>query len=487
MRALSPDDEASRLKALHDYEVLDTAPEQAYDDIVHLASMICATPIALVSLVAADRQWFKASMGLEARETPRSSSFCAHALPDPDNLLVVADAAADDRFAGNPLVLEDPHIRFYAGAPLVTPENQVLGTLCVIDRVPRQLSTDQEETLRVLARQVVAQLELRRKMRELQESQLRLHAFLDNSPAATFLKDEAGRYVYANPSCLRNMGKSASEVIGKTTQEVWPEADSEQLHLHDLMVWRGNQVVNVTESAHGPDGDVRYWQTCKFPIETRERLLGGVAIDITQNKIYQHELENYQRRMETTLAKLEILSSTDELTGLKNRRMLDERLLEEFSRARRYHLPLSFLMLDVDEFKQFNDQFGHPAGDEVLQLVAGVMQKNARSHDMVARYGGEEFAVILPSTGRDRALSIAERIREAVERLELVNPITISIGVASIDPDEPATLVLKRVEEIVELADQALYRAKQAGRNCVHEAIYTALDLAGEADGAVTA
>lgn len=159
--AALPANEAERLRSLRSYEILDTLPESVYDDMVFVASMICQTPIALVSFVDENRQFLKANVGLPVKETPRDIAFCAHAILDTQPL-VVNDAAADPRFAGNPLVVGDPGIRFYAGVPLRTPEGLALGTLCAIDRTPRELSADQHKALTALARQVMAQLELRR-------------------------------------------------------------------------------------------------------------------------------------------------------------------------------------------------------------------------------------------------------------------------------------------------------------------------------------
>ncbi len=159
-RAPVPPDEPARLAALHRYDILDTPPERGFDELVQLASELCGTPIALVSLVDAERQWFKARVGLDATETPRDQAFCAHAILD-DELLEVPDARDDPRFAHNPLVTGEPDIRFYAGQPLVTTDGQRLGTLCVIDRSPRTLNEQQRRALAVLGRQVVAQLELR--------------------------------------------------------------------------------------------------------------------------------------------------------------------------------------------------------------------------------------------------------------------------------------------------------------------------------------
>jgi GAF domain-containing protein len=167
--AVKPSNEAQRLAILRKYRVLDTSPEAAFDEIVWLASIICKVPVALISLIDQDRQWFKAKVGLEAMQTHRDLAFCAHAILEPTQLLEVKDALQDERFASNPLVLCTPQVRFYAGAPLRTVSGEALGTLCVIDYKPNALSAEQKEALRVLANQVMAQLELRYALRAAKE------------------------------------------------------------------------------------------------------------------------------------------------------------------------------------------------------------------------------------------------------------------------------------------------------------------------------
>jgi signal transduction histidine kinase/CheY-like chemotaxis protein len=163
-----PPDEAARLAALERYRVLDTEAEQAFDDLTSIASKVCGVPIALVSLVDRERQWFKSRVGLDAEEAPRDEAFCAHAILCPEDVFEVADAHDDPRFSQSPLVVGEPRARSYAGVPLVTPGGQAIGTLCVIDRRPRHLTKEQMAILRALGRQVVSQLELRRYVIELE-------------------------------------------------------------------------------------------------------------------------------------------------------------------------------------------------------------------------------------------------------------------------------------------------------------------------------
>lgn len=337
--------EARRLDALNDYGILDTPPEQAYDDVVILASAICDTPIALVSLLDAHRQWFKARVGLTPVETPIGDAFCSHAIVSGQGVMQVHDASVDPRFSANPLVTGEPHIRFYAGAPLVTPSGVKLGTVCVIDQVPRRLDARAQQALAALSRQVVSLLELRHRTVEL---------------------------------------------------------------------------VRVTQALQAE---------------------------------HQQLLQLNQFLLDET--------TDDPLTGLKNRRGFDALLQKELARVHRLGLPMALLFIDVDQFKSFNDEFGHVAGDEALRQVATLVRTHARPYDHVARYGGEELTVILPDTDLPTSVAVAKRIRLAIQQANWPQrPVTVSMGVALAHNMAEGLTVLDR-------ADKALYRAKHLGRNQV--------------------
>jgi PAS domain S-box-containing protein len=221
MKAPLPENEAARLETLQRYAVLDTLPEQEFDDLSRLAALICGTPIALVSLVDANRQWFKAKVGIDVPETPRDVAFCAHAILEP-GVMVVRDALTDERFRTNPLVTADPKVRFYAGAPLVSPEGHALGTLCVVDHIPRDLSPAQLDALKALGRLVVNELELRRGVTDLSKA-IRDRRFVESELDQLFdlsldlfcIAGFDGYFKRVNPSWEQTLGIPKEELLSR--------------------------------------------------------------------------------------------------------------------------------------------------------------------------------------------------------------------------------------------------------------------------------
>jgi len=224
MQAPLPDDEQKRLRKLRSLGILDTFPEAVYDDIVFLASEVADAPIALVTLVDQDRQWFKAKTGVEISETHRDYAFCAHAIRKPHELLVVTNATKDPRFADNPFVTGGPSVRFYAGAPLVCSDGVALGTLCVVDNKPRTLTPLQERALKVLSRQVVAHIELREALAQVK----RLEGLFPICSGCKRIRDDQGYWnqieVYVSEHSEAEFSHSiCPECISRLYPEVAPK------------------------------------------------------------------------------------------------------------------------------------------------------------------------------------------------------------------------------------------------------------------------
>lgn len=309
-------DEQGRLRALHRYGVLYSARESNFDAITSIVRDLLGVPICAVSLIDEQRQWFKSTQGLDMQEGPRSEAFCDHIIRD-DVSMVVEDATKDARFKSNPLVTGDPHIRSYAGHPLVTPDGYRVGSLCAIGREPKSFSPSELALLERFAALVVDQLELRTLAhRDFLTSALTRRAFIDHAE-----------------SCRRQL-----------------------------------------------------------------------------------------------------------------------------ARAKR---PAWLVLVDIDHFKEVNDCFGHPIGDEVLKQVAGAVMKALRPIDSFGRLGGEEFAVLLPDVSESDVMPCAERLRQTIAAMNVPDlpKITASFGIAPLSPD-------RSLDDTMAAADAALYAAKRGGRNC---------------------
>ncbi len=348
--------EQERLAALRNLAILDTQGEEQYDDLTRLAAYICGTPMAMISLVDEDRQWFKSRVGISLESTPRAESVCAHTIQQP-GLFIVDDASRDERFSSMPQVRSGV-FRFYAGAPISTIGGHKIGSLCVLDEQPRQLTEEQKAALLVLSRSATAYVSIREQVQQL----------------------------------LRNAEER--------------RAIEEQLRENHGMLEKANR-------------------------------------------------------------QLQELATTDALTGLPNRRVLEASLLEQQHMAAAAGKLLSVLMIDVDHFKRVNDTYSHETGDLVLKRVAEVLRASTRQVDVVTRYGGEEFAVMLRGAPHEVAMKQAERLRAAIEGdPEAAVPVTISVGVATATDEGWHT----EVPLLLSKADKGLYAAKRGGRNCVRSA-----------------
>ncbi len=297
MNAPLPANELERLAALHDYAVLDTGEEPSYDDLTLLASTICQTPIALVALIDRERQWFKSRVGFEIRETPREVAFCAHAIEQPDQFFQVPDTQLDPRFNANPFVTGAPFMRFYAGAPLVTSDHHALGTLCVIDHVPRSLTPQQTASLQALARQVVNLLEQRRAAaRYARDSDLtrQLAQAAEQNPASIVMVNKAGNIEYANPKFIEVTGYPREEVLGRNPRFLQSGNKSREEYqalwrtLASGKTWYG-QFCNKKKS-----GDIFWEQASISPITDGNGNIThyvGVKEDITQKRATEARLQ----------------------------------------------------------------------------------------------------------------------------------------------------------------------------------------------------
>jgi len=281
-----PFDEKRRLETLRSYGVLDTLPEGALDDLTALAAAICETPIALISLIDEKRQWFKSRIGLELTESPLDVSICVHALHTQD-LFIVPDTTKDERFARNPVVVGEHGIRFYAGAPLITPGGEALGTLCVIDRVPRTLTPAQQQALRVLARQVMTNLELRRQARELAGRERLLRTVFDSDPECVKLIGSDGVLRMMNRAGLAMIEADSFEQVGG--QCVLPLVATEHRALFESLiarVFRGESET-VEYEIVGLKGARRWLETHAVPMRDENGMITaalGISRDITERK-----------------------------------------------------------------------------------------------------------------------------------------------------------------------------------------------------------
>ncbi len=462
--------EEQRIAAVMATGVFNANEESEFRELAELASEICGTAMGLVSLIGRDTQMLKGAVGLKPQPMPREMSFCNTTIGE-RKPLIVENATTDARFRRNPLVTSDPGIRFYAGVPMTDVHGMALGALCVLDRQPRQLEEWQMKALTVLARQTGALMELRterrrleaalverrRIVKELEGSEYRFRKFMDHAPFISFIKDGDGRFVFYNRAMAERFKISMREWMGKGDFELWPREIAEAFRKTDLEVLRSGHKVEKVEETRDADGNVTCWKSYKFPLrnENGEVWLGGFSIDLTVEAEQRKQLQKANQNLER-------LATTDALTGLANRRVLDERLEIEYQAAMRRKTPLAVVMLDLDNFKQLNDTLGHASGDAVLRRMGRLIASTLRATDMGARYGGEEMSMLLPGATTEGALLLVERLRAAMLAADWPGGrLTASFGVAELKH------TMKSGKRLLELADDSMYDAKRTGKDKV--------------------
>lgn len=503
--------EERRLAALAKLGILDTPPEERFDRLVRIARKVYNVKIALFSIVDEERQWFKAKDGLEPRETHRSFAFCDHAIRQ-EKPFIVEDASKDPRFRNNPLVTGGPQIRFYAGIPVREPGGYKLGTVCIIDDKPRDIREVDLDVLRTLASLIEDELErayaavsgddevrFTHITRAIQRAQ---NAFLTNdSDRAAFelmlsdLLAITGSQFGFIGEVLRKEDDTPYLKVEAITNIAWsPETQGlfQQVERRGMLFERldnllgAPMVSGAVVVAHDYSSDPRKGGLppghppircyIGMPVYSKSEMIGLVGL-ANRDAGYTEEMSDrlapllqtvgtllerkrlYRERQEHQTS-LEKAANYDALTGLPNRRRLTELFTQELYEADQRKGTVSVCFLDLDGFKEINDEHGHSVGDAVLRAVAERLKTIVRSHDVIARLGGDEFVAILRDVNDSRVYSrILEAIRQPVNYRHYVLQLSCSMGI-TVYPDDDV-----EPDMLLRHADQAMYAAKEAGKN----------------------
>ena len=438
-------------------EIVDSGAESAFDGLVQAASAICGTPIALISLIDHDRQWFKANVGLEGvKETPRCISFCTHAIKQSE-LFVVEDAQIDPEFSGNPLVTGDPHIRFYAGAPLRLSSGATVGTLCVIGLQPMRLDEDQRKVLCNLSKTAVHLLEGRRAERMEAKYRQEAEQISADMPIGLFATDAAGGCYYTNERWQDLYGLSLEESLGNGWTETLHPEDRSAVFAEWIQAAEEQRPFQKTFRLLRRDGSVIHVQSqAKAQRDDSGTITGflGFVQDVTTEVALNAEIL--------------FQANHDHLTGLFNRRAFEICLSQCVTQLREAEGPdHALLYIDLDQFKIVNDTVGHAAGDRLLVEVAGLLKPFQSHQASLARLGGDEFALLLPNCNVTRAEETAQLIIETFEmfRFQARNQqfrVGVSIGVVPLQEQN------LRPNAVMQAADTSCFIAKERGRNRWH-------------------
>lgn len=463
--------EVGRLAALRALELLDTPPEAEFDAVVAAAQHLFDCKMAYVSLIDANRQWFKARCGIDATETARDVSFCTHVVAT-DAMLVIPDTLGDDRFSSNPHVVGPPYVRFYVGVPLhASAEHDgvalPVATLCVADDRPHDPEPEKLEVLRGLARVVEALLAARRVSRESLRLAIERQDAIDEMTRTQRLLQHAERM--ARIGSWRLELASGQVHWSEQTYAIHGLEPHAQEPLATALSFYGDEDRSRLETAieacasDGTPWDIEVDLTDARGLLRRVRTLGeieervgervaimGVIQDVTDRYRYERHLREVAR--------------TDELTGMPSRRAFNEELGRDLQDADRSEVPVALAIIDLDRFKEVNDRLGHAAGDEVLVAMANKLQAADYLGDRVtARFGGDEFVLLM--RGEDVPARLSINLPRLLGDLCYIAghgaaqvQVTATIGACVSKPRQCDRSTL------LKLADDALYRAKSADR-----------------------
>jgi diguanylate cyclase (GGDEF)-like protein/PAS domain S-box-containing protein len=467
-----PRNEATRLSVLRALNVLDSAPENLFDELAQTAATLCEAPIALVSLIDENRQWFKSAIGLgHVCEMPRDIAFCAHVVAAGE-LMEIPNTSQDVRFAGNPLVTGPQNIRFYAGAPIRLADGVTLGSLCVIDHVPRKLEEHQLLALRHLAGLAARGLESRatalnalslveKAMGELALEREFLQVTLSSIVDAVITTDPQGTVQWMNPAAERATGWSSEEAVGRNLSNVFVVFDDETRTFAaspvDMCLGRATLVQTVEQLTQVARDGREFGIECAASAirESDGRVLGAV--------LTFHDVSE-QRRLNSELSHRAL---HDLLTGLPNRPAFESsvaRLLASSDSVGASHV---LMYIDLDQFKMVNDAAGHAAGDQLLCQISGIVRTCVRADDTLARLGGDEFGLLLERCDVAHAHDVAQKICDQMDDFRFVYEgrrfrVGASIGLVPLGSRWP------NVATVMQAADASCYAAKEEGRNRVH-------------------
>ncbi|RRR75191.1 MAG: PAS domain S-box protein [Candidatus Viridilinea halotolerans] len=423
-----PANEEQRIATLRRCRILDTMPEQFFDDLTAVASYICETPIAAVSLVDRHRQWFKAQVGLTDSETPRNVAFCAHTILDPVELLEVHDALDDVRFRTSTLVTENPHIRFYAGTPLTMRDGTTLGALCVVDTVPRELNEKQRAALAALGRSVVNELELRlndalaRELveHELQASEAKFRGLNDSLDSAIIIVDRNGHCLYANEVTANLLGQTSAAIVNASLAQIFPALVEEQAVLIRQVLQSNSG--RVVEAALSLQTEHRWFRISMQPIrgdDGRAMCVLINATDIHTLKTTQEQLIELNQAIAAQAEAVHELARNEIARTMRMRTDFLASVSHELRTPLNAILGLSESMLDgvcdpltplqVETVNQI-----YKSGNQLLNLISDVLDLSKIESD---RLQLECEAVLVADVCRASLRFVHEQVRQKQQRL----------------------------------------------------------------------